>query len=95
MERNAELLRLEECVDKLLAQHVRLREEYRALQETLRQRELECAELKRNVLDLSSERTEVGNRVSGLLDRIEQWENEQQTTEADGNGEPSRMSGSD
>ena len=48
-----------------------------ALQETLREREAECASLKNNVFDLSTEKTEVGNRVSGLLGRIQQWEAEQ------------------
>jgi chromosome segregation ATPase len=77
MESNAELVRLEEFVDRLLTKYNQLKAEYYALQETLREREAECADLKNNVLDLSSERTEVGSRVAGLLDRIEQWESEQ------------------
>lgn len=77
MENNAELARLEDFVDKLLAKYNQLKADYHALQETLRERDAECADLKNNVFNLSSERTEVGNRVSGMLDRIQQWEAEQ------------------
>ena len=77
MENNTELVRLEEFVDKLLTKYNQLKADYHALQETLREREAECASLKNNVFDLSTEKTEVGNRVSGLLGRIQQWEAEQ------------------
>ncbi|MGD9947920.1 MAG: cell division protein ZapB [Desulfobulbus sp.] len=77
MEYSAELARLEEFVDKLLNKYSKLKSECHALQETLRQREGECVDLKNKVFELGAERTEVGNKVSGLLDRIEQWENDQ------------------
>jgi len=77
MGNNAELVRLEEFVDKLLTKYNQLKAEYHAVQDTLRQRDAECAELKNTIFTLSTERTAVGNRVSGLLDRIEQWENDQ------------------
>lgn len=77
MEQGAELVRLEEFVDKLLSKYNQLKSEYASLQDTMRQREAECAELKNKVFTLSAERTEVGNKVAGLLDRIEQWESEQ------------------
>ena len=77
MESNAELARLEQFVDKLLTKYRELKEEYHALQATLQERNDECAELKENLAELSSERTVVGERVAGLIDRIEQWENEQ------------------
>jgi predicted nuclease with TOPRIM domain len=80
MENNAELVRLEEFVDKLLAKYNQLKTDYHALQDTLRERDAECAELKNNIFNLSTERTEVGNRVSGLIGRIEQWENEHGAT---------------
>lgn len=76
MDNNAELVRLEGFVDKLLTKYNQLKSDYLALQETLRERDAECAELKSEVAGLSSERTEVGSRVAGLLDRIEQWEQE-------------------
>ena len=77
MESNAELARLEQFVDKLLTKYHELKEEYHTLQATLQERDNECAELKENVADLSSERSVVGERVAGLIGRIEQWENEQ------------------
>lgn len=77
MENTAELARLEEFVNKLLDQYNRLKSEFHALEETLRARDAECTELKRSVTVLNSERSEVGSRVAGLLDRIEQWEVEQ------------------
>ena len=77
MDNNTELVRLEEFVDKLLVKYNQLKSDYFTLQETLRERDAECADLKNTVANLSSERTEVGSRVAGLLDRIEQWESEQ------------------
>lgn len=77
MENNTELVRLEEFVGTLLVKYNQLKADYLALQETLRERDAECAGLKNNVFDLSTERTEVGNRVCGLIDRIQQWEAEQ------------------
>lgn len=94
MEYGAELARLEEFVDKLLNKYNRLKSEVHALQETLRQRESECADLKKQVVALSAERTEVGNKVSGLLDRIEQWENDQISTSASPDEENSDSQGS-
>ena len=76
MENNAELVRLEEFVDKLLTKYNKLKTDYHALQETLQERDTECAELKNTISDLSTERSEVGNRVAGLIGRIEEWENE-------------------
>lgn len=76
MENNAELVRLEEFVDKLLTKYNNLKSEYHALQDTLQERDAECADLKNTVFNLSTERSEVGNRVTGLIDRIEQWESE-------------------
>ena len=89
MDNNAELVRLEGFVDKLLTKYNQLKSEYLALQETLRERDTECAELKSTVAGLSTERTEVGSRVAGLLDRIEQWEHEH----ADGVGERGHQGG--
>lgn len=84
MENNAELIRLEEFVDKLLGKYNSLKADFHSLQDTLRERDNECAELKNTIEGLSSERTEVGSRVAGLLDRIEQWEEEHDTEERSG-----------
>lgn len=84
MEQSVELVRLEEFIDKLLAKYSQLKSDYASLQETVRQREEECADLKKKVFALSAERTEVGNKVAGLLGRIEQWESEQISEGAEG-----------
>ena len=94
MENNAELVRLEEFVDKLLVKYNNLKSDYHALQETLRERDAECADLKNNVFHLSTERTEVGNRVAGLLDRIEQWEAEQGASPVEKSGSSGSIQGS-
>ena len=76
MDNTTELQRLEQFVDKLLNKYNQLKADYLSLQETLRERDAVCADLENNIANLSSERTEVGSRVAGLLDRIEQWESE-------------------
>lgn len=78
MEQSSELARLEQFVDKLLSKYNELKENYKRLQQTLRERDQECASLKDQVEELKSERSFVGERVAGLIDRIEQWEAEQQ-----------------
>ena len=93
MEQSAELVRLEEFVDKLLTKYNQLKSECCSLQETVRQREDECAELKKKVFAMSAERTEVGNKVAGLLGRIEQWESEQLSTTPDSPAESSGAQG--
>lgn len=77
MENNSELVRLEEFVDKLLTKYNELKAEHLALRDILTERNAECADLKNTISNLSNERSEVGSRVAGLVDRIEQWENEQ------------------
>ena len=89
MDNTTELQRLEQFVDKLLNKYNQLKADYLSLQETLRERDAECADLKNNIANLSSERTEVGSRVAGLLDRIEQWEHEH----AEGAGERAQHGG--
>ena len=83
MENNAELARLEQFVDKMLTRYHELKEEFHALQATLQERDAECADLKNRLDELSSERAVVGERVSGLIGRIEQWEAEQQGLETE------------
>ncbi|WP_310599121.1 cell division protein ZapB [Desulfobulbus sp.] len=94
MENNAELVRLEEFVDKLLNKYNQLKADFHSLQATLSERDAECAELKNNIYNLTTERTEVGNRVSGLLGRIEQWESDQETFSAEKGGGYESIQGS-
>ncbi len=83
MENNAELAKLEQFVDKLLAKYHELKEEFHTLQATLQERDAECTDLKGQLSELSNERVVVGERVSGLIGRIEQWEAEQEGLEAE------------
>jgi predicted nuclease with TOPRIM domain len=94
MENTAELVRLEEFVDKLLTKYNQLKSDYHALQETVRLRDAECTELKNTIFGLSTERTEVGNRVAGLLGRIEQWESEQLAPSSEKSGGQGGVQGS-
>jgi chromosome segregation ATPase len=90
MDNTAELVRLEEFVDKLLGRYNQLKAEHQNLQQTLQDRDQEIIDLKEEisglnskVSDLSEQRSEVGSRVAGLLDRIEQWESEQSPSASD------------
>ncbi|MDW7773384.1 MAG: hypothetical protein SCH71_10885 [Desulfobulbaceae bacterium] len=74
MENNAELVRLEQFVDKLLSKYKKLQETRSILEARLEERDSECDQLKTQLAELRSERTQVGNKVAGLIDRIEQWE---------------------
>ena len=87
MEQNAELLRLEELVDQVLNKYNQLKSDYQALEEMLQERDMECADLKGTIENLSDERSAVSSRVSGLLDRITQWENEQGNDSGNGDEE--------
>jgi len=78
MENNAELVRLEQFVDSLLEKYKQLKQSCVTLEATLEQRDLECEKLKETIEELRSERSIVGDRVAGLIGRIEQWEVEQE-----------------
>ena len=80
MENNAELVRLEQFVDTLLNKYNELKTRFHALEGTLAERDAECEGLKNDIAALQEQRSEVGNRVVGLLGRIEQWEAEQVET---------------
>jgi chromosome segregation ATPase len=78
MESSTELAKLEQFVDKLLTKYHELKDNFHSLQATLRERDSEIADLKEQVAELSSERAHVGERVAGLIGRIEEWEAEQE-----------------
>lgn len=77
MKNNEELVRLEQFVDNLLTKYRKLQETHRTLEARMAEQEAECTRLKETISELRSERSEVGNRVAGLLERIERWEVEQ------------------
>ena len=94
MENNAELVRLEQFIDTLLNKYNNLKSRFHDLEGTLSEREgtlsereNECVALKQEIANLRDERTEVGGRVVGLIDRIEQWEADQGDESAQENSE--------
>jgi chromosome segregation ATPase len=88
MDRDTELQRLEEFVEKLLLSFAELKEEKKELLNTLSDRdgsivdmkgtiaELEnnISELEGNITSKDSERTEISLRVGKLVEQIEDWE---------------------
>lgn len=81
MENNTELVKLEQFVDKLLAKYKKLQKMYNDLERSLEKQEAECARLNKQIDELRSERNQVGEKVAGLIDRIERWESEDDETE--------------
>ncbi len=81
MENNAELVRLEQFVDKLLGKYRKLQEMYAVLEATLEERNSECVNLQEQLSELRTERKTVGKKVTGLIDRIEKWEVELEEVE--------------
>ena len=74
---NAEFVRLEQLVGTLIDNYSSLKDDFRVLEEKLRESEDEREFLKMELAELQDQRSEVGRRVSGLLERIEQWESDQ------------------
>jgi FtsZ-binding cell division protein ZapB len=74
---NEEFVRLEQLVDTLIGSYSELKGKYRVLKENLKESEEECELLKMELAELQEQRSEVAQRVSGLLGRIEQWEADQ------------------
>lgn len=81
MENKSEFKRLEEFVDNLLAKYKKMKERCATFEAKLEDREAEVLELNDKITELRSERKVVGERVTGLIDRIEQWEKELETGE--------------
>jgi predicted nuclease with TOPRIM domain len=93
MENSNELVRLEEFVDNLLAKYTQMKATCADMETMLRERDTECAKLKETIVELRGERTVVGERVTGLIDRIEQWESELQAGGLSGEGDPAKLQG--
>jgi FtsZ-binding cell division protein ZapB len=74
---NEEFVRLEQLVDTLIDSYDELKGKYRVLKENFKESEEERELLKMELAELQEQRSEVAQRVSGLLGRIEQWETEQ------------------
>jgi|WetSurMetagenome_2_1015567.scaffolds.fasta_scaffold490247_1 hypothetical protein len=74
MAQGNELERLEGFVAKLLTEYNGLREEKERLLDDLRQREEKITMLESELASAQTERSDVGNRVKGLIQQIEEWE---------------------
>ncbi len=92
MNKNEELIRLEDFVDNLLNKYNDLKGKYHNLEATLARRDEEIDGLKADIAELRDERSEIGTRVSGLLGRIEQWEADQTEEETTDSGEDAQGS---
>ncbi len=92
MEHESEIKRLEEFVERLLAGYTGLKAEIKQLKQTLESQKYENDTLIQKVEEMASERGDLGSRVSALIDRIEVWESELETTDFDDN-QPGELTG--
>ena len=74
MENSEDLGRLEQFVERLLASHNQLKSENHEIKALLQQKEQEILELKEMKKGLQEDRSVMHDRVSGLIDRIDEWE---------------------
>jgi chromosome segregation ATPase len=74
MMQDSELGRLEGFVSKLLDRFNALQADKKRVDDLLVQREETISALQNELVSLKDERGEVSSRVSGLLERIEEWE---------------------
>lgn len=74
MMQDTELGRLEGFVSKLLDRFNALQADKKRVDDLLLQREEKIAALQDELASLKDERGEVSSRVSGLLERIQEWE---------------------
>jgi len=76
MKNNDELVRLEQQIEMLISRCKEQKEKILALEKKLRDHEEECELVKLESVELQKQRTEIGSRVAGLLERIEAWDTE-------------------
>lgn len=93
MENTSEIVRLEEFVDSLVAKYKKMKEACVSLEKMLEEKEAESTRLKETIAELRSERNVVGERVAGLISRIEKWETELETGEAAGDVDLVKLQG--
>ncbi len=74
MSQDNELRRLEQFVEKLLARFSELRAEKAKLLQELRERELQVEGLRNDLSSRDMERSEISQRVSKIVEQIEEWE---------------------
>lgn len=74
MENNEDLARLEQFVEKLIQSHNQLKSENSDLNAQLYAKQQEITELQTLIKNLQEDRSVMHNRVTGLIDRIDEWE---------------------
>ena len=74
MENNEDLARLEQFVDKLIGSHNQLKKEKDEMTAQMQEKQQEIAELQEMVKSLQEDRSVMHNQVTGLIDRIGEWE---------------------
>jgi predicted nuclease with TOPRIM domain len=74
MENNEDLARLEQFVEKLIGSHNQLKKEKKEMMGQVQEKQQEIAELQETVKSLQEERGTMHNQVTGLIDRIGEWE---------------------
>lgn len=74
MKQDSELGRLENFVNSLLARYNALKDDNAKLSQDVREKEETIDDLRASLAQLESERSEISNRVGGILQQIEQWE---------------------
>lgn len=91
MESNEDLARLEQFVEKLILSHNQLKNENSEMNAQLLAKQQEVVELRERVKDLQEDKSVVHSRVTGLIDRINDWEKtidqEGLENQTSGNGE--------
>jgi len=74
MENNDDLTRLEQFVEKLIESHNQLKSENSEMLSQLDKKEQEITALQDKVKALQEDRSVMHNQVTGLIDRISEWE---------------------
>ena len=74
MEHNEDLARFEQFVEKLIGSHNQLKKANNALMVQVQEKSQEIAELQEMVKSLQEDRNVMHNQVTGLIDRIGEWE---------------------
>ncbi len=74
MEHNEDLARLEQFVEKLIGSHNQLKKEKNEMMAHVQEKQQEIAELQEMVKSLQEDRSVMHNQVTGLIDRIGEWE---------------------
>ncbi|PHR30441.1 MAG: hypothetical protein COA36_00050 [Desulfotalea sp.] len=74
MDKDTELKRLEQFVEKLLLSFAELKEERKRLLGVINERDAQIAELEGDITSKDSERSEISLRVGRLVEQIEDWE---------------------